>query len=1090
MKMSNYERTRAVWSPLSREVDSGRVTGLAGSWGTGGQLLGRSVEISAGSHGRQAVKVVNPRNPVEPKPRAEVPQRQTQHTSSVKVSTEKVSTEKVSTSHVQLRKPLGIATWNVRTLCSDGKLEILEREMCRLNISCLGISETRWTGVGHFRSDSGSTVIFSGGTTRRQNGVGVIVQKEMAKALLGYNPISDRLLTVRFAARPWNLTLIQAYAPTNQATDTEKEDFYALLQQVYQQVPKQDIVLLAGDMNAKIGNGAPIGEHALGVRNDNGGRLIEFAQANGLLAANAMVRRHPRRLYTWQSFDGAHRNQIDYFLVPKRWITSVRKCRSYPSADADTDHTLVGLKFSLKLRKLSKPKVVTKYDLSNSEQFRLELRDRLTSIAAPAAEGPTQVSKCQQSGCQMPGEEVVQTANSMWVNLRDAILESAEKTLVPTRETQKQPWVKTETLALIEEKRKHARGSDQYRALKREVRSRIKRDKREHFESICEEVERCDRTNRPKDLFTFVNRLTKRACPQVKLVQSESGAMLTEDSEIMSRWKRYCENLYSTTERAPDGLGRNGNRPITPCGASGTSEGATDELRMGANTEPTPSIEEVERALGSMRPGKAVGPDNLSVELLKLGGGTVTRAIHRIIELVWNTGQWPEDWTMSTFVPLFKKGDPTVCANYRTISLISHASKVMLKVILERIRAKAEFEMSEEQAGFRPGKGTQTHLCNLRLITERARAHRQPLYLCFIDFEKAFDTISHKKLWRTMESMGFSRHTVSLIRSLYETQKSNVRLANSRSDWFAVLRGVRQGCNLSPYLFNIMAEVLMRMALDGFEGGFRIGGRTVTNLRYADDIVLIASSEAELQDLVRRVHLAAREMDMKVNVSKTKVMKVCDDETPISVTIEGEVVEEVDSFKYLGAMFNSSALCAEEIRTRLANARERMGQLMPLWRSQTISNPLKARLIQALVWPIATYGCEAWTLNKELTGNIEAFEMQCYRRAMRIPYVLHVTNVDVLQDMGQDRMLLNRVKSHKLKYFGHVTRHPGLEKDLMLGMMPGTRRQGGQRRQWVDDVIQWSDHTLPTMVRLAENRLRYRQFVHSVTYASPGVWYT
>jgi len=110
-----------------------------------------------------------------------------------------------------------------------------------------------------------------------------------------------------------------------------------------------------------------------------------------------------------------------------------------------------------------------------------------------------------------------------------------------------------------------------------------------------------------------------------------------------------------------------------------------------------------------------------------------------------------------------------------------------------------------------------------------------------------------------------------------------------------------------------------------------------------------------------------------------------------------------------------------------------------------MSNNLKARLIKALVWPIVTYCSEAWTLNKELCENVEAFEMQCYRRAMRISYVEHVTNEEVLRRVGQDRGLLGQVKSRKLKYFGHTTRHESLEKDIMLGIMPGKRRQNVRR---------------------------------------------
>ena len=126
-------------------------------------------------------------------------------------------------------------------------------------------------------------------------------------------------------------------------------------------------------------------------------------------------------------------------------------------------------------------------------------------------------------------------------------------------------------------------------------------------------------------------------------------------------------------------------------------------------------------------------------------------------------------------------------------------------------------------------------------------------------------------------------------------------------------------------------------------------------------------------------------------------------------------------------------------------------------------------------------------MNKELEGNIGAFEMQCYRRSMRISYTEHVTNDEVLQRVGQGRALMGQVKSRKLEYFGHVSRHSSLEKDIMLGFMPGTKRQGGQKRQWIDNVTQWTGKGLVDIVRLAEERELYRRFVSGAAYARlPG----
>jgi len=122
-------------------------------------------------------------------------------------------------------------------------------------------------------------------------------------------------------------------------------------------------------------------------------------------------------------------------------------------------------------------------------------------------------------------------------------------------------------------------------------------------------------------------------------------------------------------------------------------------------------------------------------------------------------------------------------------------------------------------------------------------------------------------------------------------------------------------------------------------------------------------------------------------------------------------------------------------------------------------------------------------LNKELCENVEAFGKQCYSRAMRISYVEHVTNEKVLRRVGQDRGLLGQLKLRKLKYFGHTTRHESLEKDIILGIMPGKRRQGGQKKQWIDDIVQWGERSLVERVRQADNRKGYRCLVHEAAYA-------
>jgi len=193
--------------------------------------------------------------------------------------------------------------------------------------------------------------------------------------------------------------------------------------------------------------------------------------------------------------------------------------------------------------------------------------------------------------------------------------------------------------------------------------------------------------------------------------------------------------------------------------------------------EPAPTLHEVEKALESVRSGKAAGPDGLPTELLKLGGDSVVKAMHKIITSIWNTGKWTEHWTQSTFVPLHKKGDPTVCANYGTISLILHARKVLLKVILGRIQRTTELEVAKEEAGFRPQRGMHNHLCSLRILTEKAESRQQPLYMCIIDFEKAFRQSESQEIMESAGRHGFCKtHRRSNMITVRKPTRSSARL--------------------------------------------------------------------------------------------------------------------------------------------------------------------------------------------------------------------------------------------------------------------------------------------------------------------------
>ena len=184
----------------------------------------------------------------------------------------------------------------------------------------------------------------------------------------------------------------------------------------------------------------------------------------------------------------------------------------------------------------------------------------------------------------------------------------------------------------------------------------------------------------------------------------------------------------------------------------------------------------------------------------------MTDVLTMICNRIWRKGKWSTPWAQSLIITLAKKGNLQVCQKYRTISLISHSSKVMLKVILNRLKAQAEEIIAKEQAGFRAGRSTTEQIFNLKILYEKYLQHQQNLYHVFIDFKKAFDRVWHAALWDTMRKYNISSNLVHTIEQLYDKATSAVQMNGSIGEWFRTIVRVRQGCLLSPTLLNIFSR--------------------------------------------------------------------------------------------------------------------------------------------------------------------------------------------------------------------------------------------------------------------------------------------
>ena len=490
-------------------------------------------------------------------------------------------------------------------------------------------------------------------------------------------------------------------------------------------------------------------------------------------------------------------------------------------------------------------------------------------------------------------------------------------------------------------------------------------------------------------------------------------------------------------------------------------------------TGPSISTEEVESALKSMKDGKATGIDEIPTECLKALSAESLSILTELCNKIYSSGYIPDDLLHSVFIKLPKKPNALECSEHRTIALMGHVMKLLLKIILERNEEKIEREIGDCQSGFRPKMGTREGIFNIRTVIERYLEKQRIVYICFIDYEKAFDRVFHERIMDCLGRIDISANDKRLIQNLYWLQHASVRLDQGLSERFPIQRGVRQGCVLSPKLFNLYTEYIFREVED--LPGCHVGGRNVNNFRYADDTALIAESEEALQKIVNEVCIKSEENGLRMNVKKTKVMAVSRDATPnVNILVNGIALEQVKSFKYLGQVITDDGRCETEVRARIAIAKQKFIEMKDVLTSRKLSLPLRKRLVQCYVLSTLLYASETWTLSQNLVGKLEALEMWIYRRMFRISYVDHVTNEEVLQRAKAKRSLIDNIKRRKIEYFGHLVRADNIQKELLVGEIEGTRRRGKQRRKWSTDICEWMESSMEECMRHARNRRQWR----------------
>jgi len=782
---------------------------------------------------------------------------------------------------------LKVGCWNVFTLNRVGGFALLTKQLAEMGMDVVGISEHRWLDSGSMTGHQGWTLYYHDAVKLTkppygvQAGVALALSPRAKAAMISWQGLSERLVTMRFKINGGYLSVVQVYSPTDLATDAEKDKFYDDVEEVLNKAPNKDQLIVMGDFNANVGNDSGSWRGVLGpvlpgvIRSDNGQRLLELAARFELSIVNSFFKAPRYRQMTWVSPDG-HTAVKDYLLVRQKHMGQVRSIQSIMHNDVDSDHRL--LKAVVHLRPMrAHPKMVQRrFDTSKFgdpavvEQFQSAIQSELQGT-----QSGQQDKKRRQRKCADPA--------ILWGGLKSAMLTAAQKKIGYCKRKTK-PWMTAEVFLLVQQKQqvwsrwlktKRQEDRDKYIQMRRQVQRQIRKCKNEWWAEKARKMEEDGKNGRQKALWATLKSLRGKRARGTDNIVDEKGNLLQSEEETRARWQRHFSEVLNPRVKVT------GTVPPAP------REMQDDSLALAQE----PSLEEVEKCINRIKMGKAAGKDDLLPEFFRYGGKAVVKKVTEIIQSIWASEKVPAEWKDAVLIPVYKKGGRRQCDNYRGISLIAIAGKVFAVLLMLRILSVANKKLLEAQSGFRPERGTPDEIFVIRQLLERCRDYKVPLSLCFVDISKAYDSVDRPSLIQVLPHYDVPCKVARLVEALYDDTKCQVRVGGQLSEAFEVKTGVRQGCPLSSLLFNIFIDYVVCQAFQDDRSGVLIkyrfdpkdrfdswiskpdGEARISLAMYADDMALMDSSDRRLDSSVTKLNDAMVKWGLTMSVKKTKIMR-------------------------------------------------------------------------------------------------------------------------------------------------------------------------------------------------------------------------
>ena len=954
-------------------------------------------------------------------------------------------------------KDLNIGTWNVRTLLMEGKLEELKNVLRKYRMDIIALQELRWKGQGIVRDKKQQVdLYYSCADKTGMYGCGFAVCGQLRDKVIGWYPINDRMCTIRIQGKFNNYSFICVYAPTDCEKDLDAKDvFYDQLDRAYNNCPGYDTKLVLGDLNAQIGSEkifeGTVGGATLKAKNmkktrryvkaednkttDNGIRFISFAASRNMIISSTFFRRKEIHKATYVGTDGVSMAQLDHIAIDKRHASSILGVRSMRGA-AGSDHFLVRARLRAKISNecTRRPKT--------SKRHRIEAL-KIPSIAKEYEE------KLGDHLDQLNTTDL--SAEEHWNQFSGAITNVATEVLGSPLPKQKKTWFDKECEIALGRKNEarakwlqvKTRSSKKTFYEERKITYRLFREKkREHEEQQVKELEGY---RNKKDIRKFYNKINSyRSLPKPVTFpcKDKNNELLLNADVAMERWAEHFREAL------------NGDAIATSLIALQKPPIYDDHI-----VEP-PTIDEVRTAIKRLKNNKSAGLDNVPAELYKCGGDKVADQIHQIVVKIWTQESWVSQWNESWINPIHKKGDKTLCDNYRGISILNVGYKIFSSILCERLKPFLANIIGSYQCGFRPGKSTTDQIFSLRRILEKTLEYQIDTHHLFIDFKQAYDSIDRSSLFTTMTSFGIPSKLNRLCWLTLANTTSVVRIGNHTSEQFTTMQGFRQGDALSCDFFNLCLEKIVRDSNIQMSG--TIFDKSTQLLGYADDIDIIGRRKEDVATSFVEIEKAADRVGLKINPTKTKYMLATRSDSTRqnfgqNVNIGQHDFEVVKEFIYLGSAVNHSNTTTDEIVRRIVLGSRCLFGLSKLLRSKHLTRSSKIQIYHSLILPIVMYGSESWELTAADCEKLDTFERRVLRMifgALCINGVWRSRYNRELRSLYNHTSIVQKVRTQRLRWLGHLVRmdESTPARKIYFNKPQGNRKQGRPKMRWNDAV--------------------------------------